>query len=54
MRRNNKSLLCRMFHTMNLLEDHREPEGQLSLMTMRFMSVKKFKWSEIPPPLKKP
>jgi hypothetical protein len=54
MRRNNKSLLCRMCHTVNLLEDLREPEGRLSLMTMRFMLAKKFKWREILPPLKKP
>jgi hypothetical protein len=53
MRRNNKSPPYRMCHTINLLEDHREPEGRLSLMTMRFMSVKKFKWREIAPPLKK-
>jgi hypothetical protein len=52
--RNNKSLPYRMCHTMNLLEDLREPEGRLSLMTMRFMLVKKFKWREIPPLLKKP
>jgi hypothetical protein len=53
-RRNNKSLPYMMCHTMNLLEDLREPECRLSLMTMRFMLVKKFKWREIPPPLKKP
>jgi hypothetical protein len=54
MMRNNKSLPYRMCHTMNLLEDIREPEGRLSLMTMRFMLTKKFKWREIPPLLKKP
>jgi hypothetical protein len=54
MRRNNKSLLYRMCHTINLLEDLKKPEGQLSLMTIRFMLAKKFKWREIPPPLKKP
>jgi hypothetical protein len=54
MRRSNKSLMYRMCHTMNLLEDLREPEGRLSLMAMRFMLAKKFKWMEIPPLLKKP
>jgi hypothetical protein len=49
-----QSLPYRMCHTMNLLEDLREPEDRLSLMTMRFMLAKKFKWREIPPPLKKP
>jgi hypothetical protein len=41
--RSNKSLLYRMCHIMNLLEDLRGPEGQLSLMTTRFMLAKKFK-----------
>jgi hypothetical protein len=54
MRRSNKSLLYRMCYTMNLLEDLRGPEGRLSLMTTRFMLVKKFKWRVIPPLLKKP
>jgi hypothetical protein len=54
MRRSNKSLLYRMGHTMNLLKDLRGAEGQLSLMTMRFMLVKKFEWRVIPPLLKKP
>jgi hypothetical protein len=35
--------LCRMWHMINLLEDLRGSEGQLSLMTMRFMLAKKFK-----------
>jgi hypothetical protein len=48
MRRNNRSLPYRMCHTMNLLEDLREPEGRLSLMTMKFMLAKKFKLREIP------
>jgi hypothetical protein len=52
--RSNKSLLYRMCHTMNLLEDLRGPEGRLSLMTTRFMLAKKFKWRVIPPLLKKP
>jgi hypothetical protein len=54
MRRSNKSLLYMMCHTMNLLEDLRWPEGRLSLMTMRFMLAKKFKWRVISPLLKKP
>jgi hypothetical protein len=54
MRRSNKSLLYRMCHTMNLLEDLRGLEGRLSLMTTMFMLVKKFKWRVIPPLLKKP
>jgi hypothetical protein len=54
MRRSNKSLLYRMCHTMNLLEDLRGSEGQLCLMTTRFMLVKKFKWRVMPPLLKKP
>jgi hypothetical protein len=54
MRRSNNSLLYRMCHIMNLLEDLRGPEDQLSLMTMRFMLAKKFKWRVIPPLLKKP
>jgi hypothetical protein len=49
MRRSNKSLLYRMCHTMNLLEDLRGSEGRLSLMTTRFMLAKKFKWRVIPP-----
>jgi hypothetical protein len=54
MRRNNKSLLYKMCHTMNLLEDLRRAEGWLSLMTTRFMLVNKFKWRVISPLLKKP
>jgi hypothetical protein len=50
----NNNILYRMCHIMNLLEDLRGPEGLLSLMTMRFMLVKKFKWRVIPPLLKKP
>jgi hypothetical protein len=46
--------LYRMCHTMNLLKDLRGPEGQLSLMTTRFMLEKKIKWRVIPPLLKKP
>jgi hypothetical protein len=47
MRRSNKSLLDKMCLTMNLLEDLRGLEDQLSLMTTRFMLAKKFKWREI-------
>jgi hypothetical protein len=54
MRRSNNSLLYRMCHIMNLLEDLRGAEGQLSLMTIRLMLAKKFKWRVIPPLLKKP
>jgi hypothetical protein len=54
MRRSNKSLLYKMCHTMNLLEDLRGAEGWLSLMTTRFMLVNKFKWRVISPLLKKP
>jgi hypothetical protein len=54
MRRSNESLLYKMCHTMNLLEDFREPEGQLSLMTTRFILAKKFKWRVISPLLNKP
>jgi hypothetical protein len=43
MRSSNKSILYRMCHTMNLLEDLRGPEGRLSLMTTRFILAKKFK-----------
>jgi hypothetical protein len=43
MRRSNNDLLFRMCHMMNLLEDLRGPECQLSLMTTRFMLAKKFK-----------
>jgi hypothetical protein len=39
---------------MNLLEDLREPEGRLSLMTTRFMLANKLKWIVIPHLLKKP
>jgi hypothetical protein len=39
---------------MSLLEDLSGPEGWLSLMTMRYMLEKKFKWRVIPPHLKKP
>jgi hypothetical protein len=38
MRRNNKILLYRMCHTINLLEDLRGPEGRLSLMTEVYVS----------------
>jgi hypothetical protein len=54
MRKGNNSLLYRMCHIMDLLKDLRELEGQLSLVTMRFMLAKKFKWRVIPPHLKKP
>jgi hypothetical protein len=54
MRRSNKSHIYMMCLTINLLEDLRQPEGRLSLMTTRFMLAKKFKWREIPPLLKKP
>jgi hypothetical protein len=53
MRRSNNSPLCKMCHIMKLLEDLRWPEGQLSLMTTRFMLAKKFKQSVISPHLKK-
>jgi hypothetical protein len=36
------------------LEGLKELENQLSLKTMKSMLVKKFKWSVIPPHLKKP
>jgi hypothetical protein len=52
--RSNNSLLYRMCHIMKLLEDLRGLEGQLSLMTIRFILAKKFKWRVIPPLLKKP
>jgi hypothetical protein len=52
--RSNNSLLYRICHIMNLLEDLRGSEGQLSLMTTRFILAKKFKWRVIPPLLKKP
>jgi hypothetical protein len=38
----------------NLLEDLRELQGQLSMMTTRLMLAKKFKWRAISPLLKKP
>jgi hypothetical protein len=54
MRKSKNNLVYKMCHMMNLLEDLRGPEGQLSLITMRFMLAKKFKWRVIPPDLKKP
>jgi hypothetical protein len=41
MKRSNNNILFRMCHMMNLLKDLRGPEGQLSLMTTRFMFAKK-------------
>jgi hypothetical protein len=41
-------------HHNELLEDLRGLEGQLSLMTTRFMLARKFKWRVISPLLKKP
>jgi hypothetical protein len=47
--RSNNSLIYRMCHIMNHLEDLRGTEGQLSLKTIRFMLAKKFKWRVISP-----
>jgi hypothetical protein len=52
MRKKNNNLLYRMCHMMSLIDDPRCLEGQLFVMTLRYMLAKKSRERVIPPHLK--